>query len=487
MEKGWRFMQQHNTALLCIVAMLVYFCIEIAGVVDVRWVHEDEPWYGNPAFNLVHGNGLVNTITGSGGNANYIMPLLISLSMRVFGDTLFAIRFTSVLCGVFFLLFLSLTMRQFKSDWKTQCWVYALFIAVGAFNIVFRFGRPECAAITFCLAGILCFYVYRQQGRWFQMLLLSVCAYLGACAHPYALLLFACIGAELLYDAWVQHSWKQAGMLIMLVAAAAAVLLSITLINAQVQGIAVSQGAEVLRTRTAIVPNFGERLWDYVQEVFFSKHCLYTLPFLLLLIIVACKKECGFAQHLSWIGIAYVVIYPFVFSADKAMIANAVDYLCTVGIVVFASVLPCVKKTLTHGQNKWFNWLLAIYIVANFAIITVFNWCFRYDKANSVLQEEVDAIIPDGAKVYGTQDMWCFKMNSDFRSIVSRLPDREPDYFDYMLTDGRLETKYDRYFLVTFHQMLDYAEENWELVYCRETMQYGKVRIFKRPQEKNND
>ena len=117
----------------------------------------------------------------------------------------------------------------------------------------------------------------------------------------------------------------------------------------------------------------------------------------------------------------------------------------------------------------------------------MFNWCFRYDKANSVLQEEVDAIIPDGAKVYGTQDMWCFKMNSDFRSIVSRLPDREPDYFDYMLTDGRLETKYDRYFLVTFHQMLDYAEENWELVYCRETMQYGKVRIFKRPQEKNND
>ena len=89
---------------------------------------------------------------------------------------------------------------------------------------------------------------------------------------------------------------------------------------------------------------------------------------------------------------------------------------------------------------------LAAYIVLNFAIITIFNWYFRYDKINSILQEEIDAVIPDGSKVYGTPDMWCFKMNSNFRSIVSRLPDREPEYYDYVLTDERLETKYDSNF-----------------------------------------
>ena len=483
MEKVISFIKQHSTLLLCIVAMLVYFCIEIAGVVDVRWVHEDEPWYGNPAYNLLQGNGLVNTITGSGGNANFVMPLLISVSMLIFGNTLFAIRFTCVLCGVFFLLFLSLIMKQFKTDWRTQCWVYALFLAIGDFNIVFRFGRPECAAITFCLAGILCFYLYRQQSKWYWMLLMSICAYLAACSHPYALLLFACIGAELLYEAYEHRSWKQVTMLVMLIVAAIAVLLSIVIVNAQVQDIAFSQGAEVLRTRTALVNNFWKSLWGYVHDVFLSKHILYTVPLLALLIWVACKKQFGFAQRLSWIGIAFVLIYPCVFSSDRAMITNVVCYLCTVGLVVFAWVLPQVQSSLTSKQNKWLDVLLILYIVGNFTIITVFNWCFRYDKANSILQEEIDAVIPDGAKVYGTQDMWCFKMNSDFRSMISRLPDRDPDYYDYMLTDGRIETKYeiDRNIVATFYEMLDYAETNWELVYCRETKQYGKVRIFRRP------
>ena len=61
------------------------------------------------------------------------------------------------------------------------------------------------------------------------------------------------------------------------------------------------------------------------------------------------------------------------------------------------------------------------------------------------------------------------------------LTDREPEYYDYVLTDERLETKYDCNFLVTFHQMIDYAEENWELVYCRNSKQYGKIRVFKNP------
>ena len=475
------FLQKYGSCLLFVSAALLYFSIEIMGVVDVRWVHEDEPWYGNPAYNLLHGKGLINDITGSGGNANYVMPLLISLSMSIFGDTLFAIRFTSVICGVFFLLFLYLIMKQFRTDWKTQCWTYALFIAIADFNIVFRFGRPECAAITFCLAGILCFWFYRQQYKWYWMLLLSLTAYLAACSHPFALLLFACIGAELLYEAYENWSWKQVALLLMLLFSAGAVLFSISYVNAIVQDISFAAGAEVLHTRTAMPDNFVERLWDYVKEVFISKHTLYTIPSLVLLLIVSCKKSLAFAQRLSWIGIAFVVIYPFLFSSDKAMIANATCYLCSISLVVFAYIFPIWRTSLALKWQTPMQIALAAYIVLNFAIITIFNWYFRYDKINSILQEEIDAVIPDGSKVYGTQDMWCFKMNSNFRSIVSRLPDREPEYYDYVLTDERLETKYDSNFLVTFHQMIDYAEENWELVYCRNSKQYGKIRVFKNP------
>ena len=94
---------------LC-VAIVVFLVNQLPFLSDVRPVMYDEAWYGNTAYSFAHGEGFLNTVVGTRGNSNFLLPLLTAGFMRLFGYNLLALRLPAVICGVLTLVLLSLCM-----------------------------------------------------------------------------------------------------------------------------------------------------------------------------------------------------------------------------------------------------------------------------------------------------------------------------------------------------------------------------------------
>jgi hypothetical protein len=67
------FSNNLNSVLL-IISLVIFGINQLPLLLDMRPVMYDEPWYMNPALNLLNGNGLQNTLVGTGGNVNYVAP-----------------------------------------------------------------------------------------------------------------------------------------------------------------------------------------------------------------------------------------------------------------------------------------------------------------------------------------------------------------------------------------------------------------------------
>ena len=134
------------------IAILVFLVNQLPYLADVRPVMYDEAWYGNTAYNCAEGNGFLNTAVGSRGNSNFLLPLITAAFLKIFGYNLLSIRLAAVFCGVITLLFISLSFKEMKASWRAQALAYAFFVSITLYNTIFRFGRPECAALM-CLSG----------------------------------------------------------------------------------------------------------------------------------------------------------------------------------------------------------------------------------------------------------------------------------------------------------------------------------------------
>ena len=215
---------------LC-VAIIVFLVNQLPFLSDVRPVMYDEAWYGNTAYNFAHGDGFLNTVVGTRGNSNFLLPLLTSGFMRIFGFNLLAIRLTAVFCGVFALVFLSLCMRQMRLGWKSHAFTYLLFVSLAIFNTIFRFGRPECVAVMCTLGGIWFYLKYLECESWLNMIGVSFFVLLAGCAHPYALLLFGLLGIILLVKTIKVKDMRGILRLVLLVLAAMVSVLAVAWVS----------------------------------------------------------------------------------------------------------------------------------------------------------------------------------------------------------------------------------------------------------------
>lgn len=450
------------------IVIIVFLINQLPFLVDMRPVMYDESHYANTAYNLVHGNGFFNSIVGTRGNSNFLLPLLTAGVMGIFGCNLFSIRLTAVICGVITLVFLSLCMKQKKVGWKSQALCFLLFVSLPIFNTIFRFGRPECASLM-CVAGGLWFYLrYRDEKSWSNMLGLSVFTALAGCAHPYALLIFALIGLFILIKSIKDRDIKGIVKLIPLLLAAIIAVIAITIVS-NIYNIA----SESYITDRFSVKDVFLALPVYIRMAFFSKTTLSFLPLLAVVLVVLFTDKDN--RGLALVGFVYFCVFPILFSTDLAMIGMGHDYVALIGLILSASLL----ERIINNNMKGLIWMFCLFCAGALSISYYFNYGVKYEKTNSVLNKELLDVVPQGSKVFGPIRQWPALMQTDYQSDHTAFPIRNINEYDFFVfntqdtatKDSSMYAKYQKFFPIDTNMM--------SLVYKRNTHQYGEINIYK--------
>ena len=466
---------------LLLVAVVVFALMELIGLVNMRAVYVDEAWYSNPAYNLLHGQGLRNTVVGSGGNANFVFPLLVSLSMKVFGASLFSIRFASVFCGLLSLPVLHGVMNEFKSRVPSRIVGYALFVSLSVFNLDFRTARPESVAILVCLVGIWCFLRYCRTRSWKDILGLSLATLVGFFSHPFTMLMFACMGGALLIRAIGERRRegiklkKSVLHLFVLLFAALSGIVLFYFINMEANPNGASSFGGVVDDRLFARNGFGKVLSLFIKVNFVSKQGLYSIPLLALAVVMVFIAKDLRLRLLSAVCVAFVVFFPFVYSFPP-MLGSCATYLATMGVcVAVGASVQFIERNSNRRKAMSLMALSMAYCLANFVLINGYN-ITKYDTSNTTLANDLKQHVPQSAVVFGTLDLWPFLMNTQFYSSLYRLD--LPTYdFDFILTNSKQEAQCD---WPSYWDQIARAEREYELVFQKETKHYGLVRLFKK-------
>ena len=444
-----------------LVGIVVFLINQLPFLTDMRPVMYDEAWYANTGYNFSQGDGFLNTVVGTRGNSNYLLPTLTGIMFWIFGSSLFTIRLTAVLCGVVTMIFLHLCMKELKSSVKAAIAVLAFFVSIALYNTIFRFGRPECASIMCMTGGIWFLLRYMRENNWGNMLGLACFTFLSTIGHPYALLFFALAGVALLYQTIRDMKWSNMMHLTILMISALAALGSIAWVSHVYNG----EGENYLSERFSI-SNIWVALPVYLKVFLKSKHTIYMLPLLLVMLWNIRSNEPR-VRALSIIGITYFALFPFLFSTDLMMVGLGVDYVALIGTIMIA---PCMEQLQEWKHKKKIYALLALYGVVNLGISYYYNYKVKYEKCNTVLEKELRDIIPEESVVFTSIRQYTAIMKT--RCYTDHYWKQLPDTYDYIILNSQDKNVY--YNSIEIQKRMD----DYKLIYVRETKQYGKVNVY---------
>lgn len=441
---------------------MVFLINQLPFLTDMRPVMYDEAWYANTGYNFSQGDGFLNTVVGTRGNSNYLLPTLTGIMFWIFGYSLFAIRITAVLCGVATMIFLHLCMKELKSSVKAEIAVLAFFVSIALYNTIFRFGRPECASIMCMTGGIWFLLRYMRENSWGNMIGLACFTFLATIGHPYALLFFALAGVVLLYQTIRDKKWINVAHLTILMVAAIAAIGSIAWVSHVYNG----EGENYVSERFSM-SDIRIALPEYVKSVFLSKHILY-MPLLVIVAIWNSINNEQLIRSIAVITLAYLVLFPFFFSTDLEMISLGGDYIALLGTIL---LVPCCERLRGFRYSKYLTIVFALYCIFNIGVSYYYNYHSKYEKCNTVLETELRAIIPEDAVVYTPLRQYPMLMQNTCYSDHSSKT--LPAQFDYIIQNSQ-----DRDIYANSRKV--YANmEDYEQIYERQTKQYGVIKVFK--------
>lgn len=450
----------HKSGFWLVVAVLVFLANQLPFIVDMRPVMYDEAWYGSVGYNLTQGKGLANTVVGYGGNANFLLAVLTSVMMRIFGYNLLSIRLTAVFCGVVTLFFLWLTAKQMRVGLKSIAVTFFFFVSCPLYNTIFRFGRPECAAIM-CVAGGVYYYLrYCDTGRWKDILLMSLFAGLAFFAHPYSILLFAIFGIILFVQNCLDKNWAGMIKLSVLLATALLAIVVVVILSSR-------YGSSTEKTMDRFSwSNIALALPSYLKVFFLSKYVVYIVPlFAVILHAVFFSKS---FRGLALAVLAYFLVFPFLFSTDLEMIDLGQDYFVYCATILLLPFVQSFKK------SKIIMFVAIVGCVALMGMSYYYNYFVKYERTNSVMAKELKDVVEEGSVVFGPLRQWPMLMETDYQSDHSIFPvNRDYDYIIINSQDAYISK------FVTYSEILPIDESKYSVVYNRETNQYGSVVVYK--------
>lgn len=454
------------------IALLVFLINQLPCLADMRGMGNDESWYANVAYNLSQGNGLYNTLVGYGGNGNCLAAILEALAFKIFGYSLFSIRIASVFCGVVTLLLLHFIMTELQVSTKGRMLVFLLFVSLPVFNTAFRFGRPEAAAIM-CLSGAAFFFLrYWRTHGWGDMIGLCLFCFLCPNAHPFTLFSLLIWGMALLGNLLRNRDWKRLPqLLVLLVSAVIGISVVACLSSIYNPGDRMGLFFDRVSPRNA----FNAAL-VYYKDVFFSRYALYSYPIVALLVCAGCFIKERKLRILAWLTLVNGLLFPVVFSTDVVMLPFGWHYVVIVAVVLVGPLFDSMSDWSARYRKSAFAGMV-LYSFVCLALSYAYN-VSKYERCNSVMEKELASMIPQGSLVYGPICQYYCAIDTRY-------------YSDHYYTDRPLQLDFD-YLIFNSRDLPLYPMSleiynripEYDLIYSRDTKQYGTVQVFQRKVEK---
>jgi Dolichyl-phosphate-mannose-protein mannosyltransferase len=464
---------KNRSFLIWTFLIICYLTIQLPFLTDMRPILCDEPWYANSGYNFLIGNGFINTNVGSGANANFILPLLIAFSFKLFGVSLFSARIVAVIAGMFFLYGVRKIFMLIRVDDKYQFLVLTTIIITSHFVSLFRYARPECLSVTFLLLSVIPFLKYYIDRNFKQIIFVSIFLMLSFLSHPFTGVFFGIYGIYFLYDV---YRYKEVKLWKYLIVFTALAFLSVFLLfssNMLYNHLALDN----LISRTTLVHSsfsIKERILVFIRFWFLSSRIIFSLPFLLVLLHGFFLKQ-KIAQTFSIFGITYLLAALIIFGNDLGMTTYIFNYSIVFSVLIIPFSLEYFERVISRKR------IVLIFFISYFPInlgASIFNNIQKYEHVNSRIENELPKKIPIGKNVLGPIEFWFSIPHSNYMSYFYPLQILEEyrNRFDYVIVKEKDNFDIPGKFGVMINDTTKYKE-----IYAfKNSKNYGNIVLYKK-------
>ncbi len=193
-------------SLLCLLA-----AIHLLSLVRFPGAFEDEGWYANRAWGLLHSGWAFGTVDSGVFEyyPNYerfffwLGSALTAPVLALFGPTLFAVRLTSLLFGMILLAVIYYIGMRLYDHHTGLLAVGLLGMSVPFFQMA-HFGRQDVIVAAFGYGAIACYLSATRAGRYWTGFLAGLLATLTLDIHPSGAIFIAAVGLLCLRD----YGWR---------------------------------------------------------------------------------------------------------------------------------------------------------------------------------------------------------------------------------------------------------------------------------------
>lgn len=449
--------------------IFAYLCLQLPFLSTVRPILFDEPWYANPGYNFSIGKGFHNTLNGSGGNSNFMFPLLIGIFFKILGVSLFTARFAAVFCGVVFIFILFKILNLLNINKKSQMVAFLTLLSVSIFNSIFRTARPECMSMVFVLAAIYFYLNFLIDKRYWSVVWSSIFLTLAFLSHPFSSLYNFLIGFHLLILSVHNRDIKLFSYTIVFGVIALIGLVALVLTSAyyNYNSFNVSQSFTDIMLRTSSGGSLKVLVAENISSAFkfwvFSKRLIFSVP-LFIIVLGSFFIQDSRTKILSTLSMFYFILSFFIFKNQYNMFCVTYEYFLCISIIILAIVFDYSIQKLP----KLTLILTVSFLLINFTATTSNN-IIKYDNTNRVIRDDLKKIIPNKSNVIGSQYFWFFLPQTNYYSTYYMLDYPSINYIDYVITCS-----------LGNHSFFEENKCSLQLIYRKETQQYGVISVFKR-------
>jgi hypothetical protein len=453
------------------ISCALLLLIEIPLLTNSRPITSDEPWYTNPAYNFSQGQLIHNTNVGSGGDSNFIFPLIQGILFAIFGYSIFLARFASVLAGLLAIVTLFKILKQLALTDKAVAFGLFALIAIPIYHSAFRYARPESWALLFVLLSLLFFLKHIQVSSNKSIFLAGVFCALGFLTHPFTLSISLAIGI-VVFIRFLKN--KRVLPLIaftipFIVSAAIFILNFFYLLGHSRTYVLLKRVNSITSDNFA---GIGKNVRLILNSYILDKNAIYFLPLLFLLLAgLFLKKNNHLAFYSSLMGC-------FVFCTSLVLFSSS-GFDMLIPYVLIFSILN-IAFIINNNRSRFILIALSSYLIVLLGA-NIYYDVNKYEPANSLLAKELAVIVPENAKIIGPIEFWMFLPKTRFKATIYRWA-QEVDFvqlpleFDYYLLFSKDRHNKNKYINKINKTLRQYTGA--KLVYTTYSKNYGKIELF---------
>lgn len=485
---------------LFIFIILVYVIFQSVFLTKISGVWVDEPWYANTAYNFSQGNGLINTVPGSGAGVGlFLYTLILSLFFKLFGTSILVARFVSVIAGLFAIIGLLKVLKQLEINQdKIVFLVSLLFIFSNVYYIVFRTVRPESfivSIVIWALYFLIKAYNSSSKINYFLAGLLSSAIFL---VHPHGafyIFIFGifCLVISINRKKIIPVLYYSCGVLFIFLILAYHIYF--------IRGENIIEFFSPWMTRTSVngsstVSNFINNISVFFNQYTLGIKRLYILIFEIGILITGLFfwKKNKKIFIFSLFGVSYFILALLSLSVFATRHFGEVIIF---SLIVFALILNYFKNN--KKVLMLFVTIGSFYLLNNFTGDLYLIYKDHNRTSYSIIEKKIDGIIPDNTKVLTLMNFWFPLKNNDnynsytrwekkdYKNLDDFIDSGDAEYVvisDYLTknvtaTSGRIDlsnkNKNNRYYNLVY----SYAENQGILLETIKTNGYGNIEIWK--------